>query len=271
MPRKISLDHSTTPMLNPAETIRLAHELRCDGVVLRMSTYPGAEKTYSIIDDAELRRAIRNDLANTGMYLAMASPFEIKPGVKIADMAKALDGAADVGARGLNVVVYDTDKSVHEDKVGELAEEAGKRGLRTLIEFFALSGCDSLDYTVRLIQKLGHPMLGMNADSLHVTRTGATMAQLAAVPRGLIGHAQIDDGPLTLPREMQMDEARGERLLPGEGEFDLIGFVRALPEDVTIGVEAPTTSAFARGVTMEEHGRAAIEATRRVIAQALTV
>jgi hypothetical protein len=74
-------------------------------------------------------------------------------------------------------------------------------------------------------------------------------------------HAQVNDGPAYMPEDKQMDEARGERLLPGEGELDLIGFVRALPPDVPIGLEAGSRSQFARGMTMEECGRAAIAAT----------
>jgi sugar phosphate isomerase/epimerase len=104
----------------------------------------------------------------------------------------------------------------------------------------ALSGVSRLDYTVDLIQRINHPALGISEDSLHITRTGATTAQLAAVPEGRIGHAQVNDGPAYLPVERQMEEASGERMSPGDGESDLFGFVRALPLDVPIGVEAGT-------------------------------
>jgi sugar phosphate isomerase/epimerase len=270
MGRLISLDHATTPGLNPLQTIALAHELGCDAVVLRMRAHPSyPDNPYDIVADGGLRRRIREDATARGLFVALGSGFEINAGVAVSSLQPALEAAADMGARGLSVVVYDKERSTHMDCVGDLAERSRKLGLRTLLEFFALSGVDSLGYTRGLINRIGNPALGISMDALHVARTGASTAEIAAVPPGLIGHAQLNDGPTHLPVDKQVDEARGERLLPGEGEFDLIGFVRALPPTVPIGVEAGSRSQFARGVTMEQHGRAAIEATRRVIARAL--
>ncbi len=268
--RLISLDHATTPGLNPLETIRLAHSLGCDAVALRMNTHPSYPgNPYDSVNDPALRRQIRKEVADRGMFVALGSGFEINPGGQVASMQPGLDALADMGARGLSVVVYDKDKSSHLDRIAELAERSGKVGVRTLLEFFALSGLDSLDYTIDIIRKIGSPWVGISADSLHVARTGTTAAQVAAVPRGMIGHAQVNDGPAHMPLDRQMDEARGGRLLPGEGEFDLVGFVRALPPEVPIGVEAGSKARFAQGVTMEDHGRAAIAATRKLISDAL--
>lgn len=270
MQRLLSLDHATTPGLNPFETLALAQETGCDAVSLRLRAHPSYESNfYDAIADVPLRRRIRDEAAARGLFVAVASGFEIRAGVPVASLQPALEAAAEMGARGLSVVVYDTDKASHADRVGELAERSGKLGVRTLVEFLALSGADSLPYTVDLIRRIGHPTLGISMDSLHVTRTGASLEQVAAVPPGLVGHAQVNDGPAQMPREQQMDEARGERLLPGEGQFDLVGFIRALPPEVPIGVEAGTRSSFARGVSMEDHGRAAVAAMRRVIARAL--
>jgi sugar phosphate isomerase/epimerase len=268
-PRRISLDHATTPGLNPMQTIALAHELGCDAVSLRLRAHPSyPHNPYDLIGDPVERRRIRDDVAARGMFVAVISGFEINPGDRIAVMQPALDAAADLGARGLSVVVYDRDPASHPNRVGELADRSGKLGVRTLLEYFAMSGVDSLPYALDLIAGIGNPTLGISADSLHFTRTGTTAAQLAAVPVGLIGHAQVNDGPWLLPADKQLDEARGNRLLPGEGEFDLVGFLRALPPDVTIGVEAGSRLRFAQGVTMAEHGRAAIAATRRIVRKA---
>jgi sugar phosphate isomerase/epimerase len=230
-------------------------------------SYP--DNPYNIVADAGLRRRVRDDAAARGLFVALGSGFEINAGLPVSSLQPALEAAADMGARGLSVVVYDKDKSTHVDSVGELAERSEKLGLRALLEFFALSGVDSLPYTLELIERIGNPALGISMDTLHVARTGASIAEVGAVPEGLIVHAQLNDGPAHLATEKQLDEARGERLLPGEGEFELVGFVRALPPSVPIGVEAGSRSQFARGVTMEERGRAAIEATRRVITKAL--
>ena len=57
-------------------------------------------------------------------------------------------------------------------------------------------------------------------------------------------------------------------LLPGDGEFPLREFVNALPPGVPIGVEVPMQSLKDRGVGPMERARLAVEAARRVIAQA---
>jgi sugar phosphate isomerase/epimerase len=268
--RLLSFDHPTTPGLGPLQVIALAHALECDAVVLRMHNDPRyPHHPYVLSGEAALRRQIREDVAARGMFVAAGCALEIRAGAPVASLQPALEAAADIGARSVTVVNYDTDKSTHADTVGELAERSGKLGLRALLEFFALSGIDSLPYAVDLIRRIDHPALGVSLDSLHFTRTGGTIAQITATPPALIVHAQLNDGPAVQPLDKQMDEAWGNRLLPGDGAFDLTGMVRALPSNVPIGVEAGNTDRFAEGVTMEEHGRAAVAAMRRVVADAL--
>lgn len=269
MKHPLSLDHATTPGLNPLETVALANTLGCDAVALRLQAhraYP--ENPYDVISDTALRRAIRSDVAARGMFVAVACGFELRAGVAVSLLQPAVEAAAEMGARALSVVVYDTDKSRHSDSLAELTEFGERTGIRVLLEFFALSGVDSLPYALDLVRHIDRPALGLSMDSLHVARTGATADQVRALPLGLIGHAQLNDGPAFMPVDKQLEEASGERLLPGDGEFDLVGFVRALPEDVPLGVEAGSRSAFARGVSMEQHGRAAVAAMRRVIVRA---
>jgi sugar phosphate isomerase/epimerase len=270
MNRLLSFDHPTTPGLNPLQVIALAHSLECDAVVLRMHNdprYPG--NPYNLSGDAALRRRIREEVAARGLFVAAGCAVEVRPGMRVAELQPVLEAAAEIGARALSVVVYDMDKLTHVPTVGELAERAGKLNVRPLLEFFALSGVNSLPYAADLVKVTGNPALGISLDSLHVTRTGATNEQIAAVPPGYIVHAQLNDGPAQLPLNEQLEEAWGNRLLPGEGEFDLSGMLLALPPDVPIGVEAGNVKRFAEGVTMEEHGRDAVEAMRRVIAKAL--
>jgi len=268
--RLISLDHPTTPGLNPLQTIALAHELGCDAVVLRLRNYPDYQgNPYDVIADRAMRRKIHDEVQARGMFIAAANAFEIRAGTPVSAAQAQLEAAAEIGARGVSVVVYEQDRSKHFDQISEYAELCRKLQLRMLLEFLAVSGVNSLAYTLELIRNVANPALGISADSLHIARTGATAADISAVPAGLIAHAQLNDGPAHVPAEQQMDEARGERLLPGEGSFDLIGLVRALPPDVPIGVEAGSRTRFVSGVTMQDHGRAAVAAMRSVIAQAL--
>jgi hypothetical protein len=57
-----------------------------------------------------------------------------------------------------------------------------------------------------------------------------------------------------------MAEARGDRLLPGEGTLPLSAFLDALPENLPLAVEAPTLELA--GLSFAESARRAGEATR---------
>jgi sugar phosphate isomerase/epimerase len=105
-------------------------------------------------------------------------------------------------------------------------------------------------------------------DTLHLMRSGSTVAELAAAEPRWIGGAQFSDGPLTMPADQQLHEALSERMLPGDGEFPLREFVRALPQGVPIGLEVPMQSLKDKGVGPLERARLAVEASRRVIAAA---
>ena len=58
-------------------------------------------------------------------------------------------------------------------------------------------------------------------------------------------------------------------MFPGEGGLDLVSLVRAMPADIAISIEVPTT---ALAKTMDANARAtrALEAAKRVIAAAGT-
>jgi sugar phosphate isomerase/epimerase len=59
-------------------------------------------------------------------------------------------------------------------------------------------------------------------------------------------------------------EARGGRLIPGEGGLDLAGIVRALPSETVISVEVPS----AKNNTNEfERARNILDATHALLAK----
>ena len=62
-----------------------------------------------------------------------------------------------------------------------------------------------------------------------------------------------------------MAEARGNRLLPGEGALPLDAMLDALPKGLTVGVEAPTQELAA--LPFAEAARRAGDATRAFFAK----
>lgn len=77
--------------------------------------------------------------------------------------------------------------------------------------------------TLRLIDDIGAPNVGLLVDSYHCYTTGATEADVAALPDSKIVHVHINDTAAT--PELAKD---GERILPGTGVIDLTAFLRGL-------------------------------------------
>ena len=97
-------------------------------------------------------------------------------------------------------------------------------------------------------------------------RAGETPASIAAFDPTLIAYAQICDAGPHRPESPQdlMAEARGNRLLPGEGALPLDAMLDALPKGLPLGVEAPTQELAA--LPFAEAARRAGDATRAFFA-----
>jgi sugar phosphate isomerase/epimerase len=76
-------------------------------------------------------------------------------------------------------------------------------------------------------------------DSLHLSRSGGTPADVARVEPGLMEYAQLCDAPAAIPDMERMRLEPGDRLLPGQGGLPLVELVRALPSEMPIAIEAP--------------------------------
>jgi sugar phosphate isomerase/epimerase len=81
-------------------------------------------------------------------------------------------------------------------------------------------------------------------DALHVQRCGVSLGALRAVDPALISYVQLCDAPLAAPgagpaSADAVHEARAARLLPGEGRLPLRELLAALPDGLSVAVEAP--------------------------------
>lgn len=84
---------------------------------------------------------------------------------------------------------------------------------------------ETMPETLTLIERIGRENVGLLVDSYHCYTTGATEADLAALPDAKIVHVHINDAPKGVGPAGARD---GERVLPGIGEIDLPAFLRGL-------------------------------------------
>ncbi len=173
-----------------------------------------------------------------------------------------------VGARSLNAAdVLGGRWSVDEGAAAfaALCDRAAEHGLLVHLEWLAWSKVPDLAGALEIVRLADRPNGGLNIDMWHCARTGTTPAQLSAVPAERVLAIQLDDGPAA-PEDDLVAATLHDRLLPGEGDFDLAGYLGALGAigvRAPIGVEVFSDDLHALGPV--EAARRSAEATRRVL------
>jgi len=191
--------------------------------------------------------------------------FSVGPDDDIADFEPALDIGAEIGARRLTALVQDADTGRAAARMAAFAERAATRDIAVSIEFMQFSQIRSIGAGAAFLAKAGHDNLSLLVDTLHLMRTGGTIADLIATDPALIGAAQICDGPLAAPANA-FAEAVNDRDIPGEGAFPLPAFVAALPADCPIDIEVPLKRLADAGVSPLERAQRLVDAARTLLA-----
>jgi sugar phosphate isomerase/epimerase len=148
-----------------------------------------------------------------------------------------------------------------------LCDRAAERGLLVHLEWLAWSRIPDLATALEVVTRADRPNGGLNVDMWHCARTGTTAAELLAVPGDRVLAIQVDDGPAEAEENLVEATLHG-RLLPGEGAFDLHGYLgalRAIGAGAPVGVEVFSDDLHALGAE-EAAGRAA-RATRGLLSQ----
>jgi sugar phosphate isomerase/epimerase len=175
-----------------------------------------------------------------------------------------------LGARSLNAAdVLGGDWSVADaaETFAALCERAAEHGLLVHLEWLAWSRVPDLATALEVVTLADRPNGGLNIDTWHCARTGTSAADLLAVPGGRVLAIQVDDGPAQAEENL-IEATLHSRLVPGEGAFDLRGYLgalRSIGAAAPIGVEVFSDDLHALGPT--EAARRAADATRALLAE----
>jgi len=141
-----------------------------------------------------------------------------------------LDFASELGARSINVVQYFGPR-LPTIQVGELfggfCEKAARHNLLVSLEFLPWSGIPDLATAAEIIRIAGADNGGINLDTWHFQRSGASVEELRALPKGSVITMQLNDA-LAEPWDDVVAETMQARQLPGQGVIDLPGVMKAL-------------------------------------------
>ena len=187
------------------------------------------------------------------------------------DEPELLRIAEAIGARSLNAVdVFGGEWSVDDaaEAFAALCARAAEHGLLVQVEPLPWSKIPDLATAVSIVRAAGRPNGGINVDAWHLARSGGHADDLLSISGELVLGVQLDDGPAE-PEANLMDATLHERLLPGDGDFDLVRFVGALDAieaNAPYGVEVFSDSLHE--LAPRDIAARAADATRRVIAAA---
>ncbi len=176
-----------------------------------------------------------------------------------------------LGARSLNAVLF-TDKRLATAVIAEafaaLCDRAAEHGLLVHLEFLPWTQIPDLVTALEIVEMADRPSGGIMLDSWHHFRSRAGNQALRGAPGGRILAIQLNDAPGE-PEEDPIEETLHRRLLPGEGDIDLVGLVKIIDQGAAqapIGVEI--FSDRLAGLPAKEAARRAGEATRAILRRA---
>ena len=182
--------------------------------------------------------------------------------------ADLLEAAAELGARNLKAsphlfVTPPADLDRMRDAFARLCEEARPTGASVIIEIMPFTDVRSIEDGLAIVGDA--PNGGLLLDIWHVERGGIGLAEIARIPAGRLLGVELDDaGP---PIGDPFDDTRFRRRLPGDGDFEVPGFLRAAR---AAGLAAPYSgveiiSETFRRQPLEAMARTAFDATIRQV------
>ncbi|MDQ0365358.1 sugar phosphate isomerase/epimerase family protein [Catenuloplanes indicus] len=118
-----------------------------------------------------------------------------------------------------------------------------------------------------LVRAVDRPNAGLMFDAWHVFRDPAGMDVVTSVAARHVAGLELTDGHTT-PKGTVYQDCVDERLLPGEGDFDLAGLLaalRATGADVPLSVEVLSTTL--RALDPAENARRTMAAVRSLLAR----
>lgn len=262
----LALDHLTVSDAYPWELVELAARNRLAGCCLflqSMSVIPHMP-AYDLVADADARKRTKVALAACRISLDLAYPFTVTGRSRSEDFLDPMDAAADLGAKAINLLVYDRDEARRTETVAAIARMASARGMTSVIEFYPSSAIKSFADAAKLVRGVGYSDLGINVDLLHLYRSGGRVAELEQA-RDLIRFAQLADAPLASPDDPDFEAAQG-RMAISDGELPVSAFLQTLPREIPLSLEVPRDADIEAGMSKADRAALAIAPFKRAVA-----
>jgi sugar phosphate isomerase/epimerase len=236
-----SLAHLTVLSLAPPELIAVASRTGYQTVGLRLIQVTETTPRYPLMDDKPMMRATKSAMAATGIGVLDIEFVRVTPEIKVASLEPFLAAGAELEARYVITSPYDPDLARLADRLAAISDLASQYRLRVVLEFFPWTVVPDLGAAFRMVEAAKRPELGILVDTLHFSRSASRLEQLDEIPPARLPFAHVCDAPVqdSYTTEELLHAGRAERLPPGEGDIDIKGILRHMPEDIPLALEVP--------------------------------
>jgi len=228
----ISLASGVVPEFGPLDTIKAAVAGGFDAVGLWIEPP---------VWTPQLTRDVKRALADSGLPLLDVEVIWIKPQSDMSEHKRCIDIGVELGAKNVLCVSSDPDLSATAARLAELCVHAEGGGIRVALEFGVFTEVKTIGMARAVLDAVEHPLRALLIDPIHVDRSGATAADVAAVPPALLPYAQFCDAPAERPDPQDFNaviiDAIDLRMQLGEGRLPLHAMLRALPAGIPLAIE----------------------------------
>jgi sugar phosphate isomerase/epimerase len=266
MTRSYSLAQLIALPYTPPQLVQLAADVGCSACGVRLLPAAPGGLHHPLTTDRALLRETLSRIDATGVRVLDLEIIRVDAGCDPRAYEAFFEVGAALGARHVLVAGDDADGGRMTANFAALCDAAAPYGLSCDLEPMPWCTVASVPDAQRVVDAAGRPNGAVLVDALHFFRTASTLDDVRRLPRSRLNYAQICDGRVPGPstREGLIHDARCERLLPGEGGFDLKALFGALPADLPVSVEVPSDTRAPK-MGYEAWARAALAAARRVL------
>lgn len=142
-----------------------------------------------------------------------------------------LDAAAALGARDLKIApkmwAEEIDIAHYGKALAEVADAAAAVGTDVAIEVLPFTNIRDLKTARAVVARSDRSNAGLCIDIWHMVRGNIPFAEVADLPASYIKSVELNDARAEIVGSL-WDDTIGERVYPGEGVFDVPGFIRAI-------------------------------------------
>lgn len=266
--RQYSLSFLTVADVSPVEAVNIAAACGYAKVGLRLLPAAPNEAEYPILTDQKLLAETQAALKDTGVEVADVEIVRITPEFQPKQYLQFLDFAQQLNAKHILVAGndYEQQRLIHNYSL--FCELSKKYGLSCDLEFMPWTAVKNLAQADHIIEQSGQDNAAILIDSLHFDRANSSLEQVKALPIQRMNYVQLCDGMTEYDPsdEGLIQIARSNRLVPGQGEIDLISLIRALPKNITLAAEVPNEK-LAKLPAMQR-AQINLQAIQQLVAQA---